>query len=267
MYSSFERGLGNTAWEKQPAPSGHTGPITQLSPCLTQNRCKPCYRHCNKWRIPQVLPHHGCIRCCRRENGIGSNSPLLSRGPTEGVSTVSIAPWNEMIHPIMESNSVTLCTQRYLFLRKMWAKAGITNENSIAYKLNMQKEILVQCVANMGLLCMPLMIQGIPSSRNVSQWYLISFPSSFSSLRVQDWWTNQPRDIWVRHLIWEPWSVFMNYLLKVGYVAWLSRFRAHRRSPEALLHHGVQEERRQKRRLWHWPLALQVWSMICGHNW
>jgi len=48
---------------------------------------------------------------------------------------------------------------RYLFLRKMWAKAGITDENSLAYKLNMQKEILVQCVANMGLLCMPLMIQ------------------------------------------------------------------------------------------------------------
>ena len=50
----------------------------------------------------------------------------------------------------------------------MWAKAGITDENSIAYKLNMQKEILVQCVANMGLLCMPLMIQGIPNSRNFS---------------------------------------------------------------------------------------------------
>ena len=43
----------------------------------------------------------------------------------------------------------------------MWAKAGITDETSLAYKLNMQKEILVQCVANMGLLCMPLMMQGI----------------------------------------------------------------------------------------------------------
>ena len=50
----------------------------------------------------------------------------------------------------------------------MWAKAGITDENSLAYKLNMQKEILVQCVANMGLLCMPLMIQGEKRSQ-VSQ--------------------------------------------------------------------------------------------------
>ena len=41
----------------------------------------------------------------------------------------------------------------------MWAKAGATDENSLAFKLHMQKDILVQCVANMGLLCMPMMIQ------------------------------------------------------------------------------------------------------------
>lgn len=48
---------------------------------------------------------------------------------------------------------------RYLYLRRTWAKSGITDENSLAYKLSMQKEILVQCLANMGGLCMPLMIQ------------------------------------------------------------------------------------------------------------
>ena len=48
---------------------------------------------------------------------------------------------------------------RYLYLRRFWAKRGITDENSLAFKLSMQKEIMVQCLANMGGLCMPLMIQ------------------------------------------------------------------------------------------------------------
>ena len=48
---------------------------------------------------------------------------------------------------------------RYLYLRTIWAKKGITDENSFAFKLNMQVDILVQCLANQGGLCMPMMLQ------------------------------------------------------------------------------------------------------------
>jgi len=48
---------------------------------------------------------------------------------------------------------------RYLFQRRRWAKQDITDENSMKYKVTMQKEILVQCMANMGSLAMPMMLQ------------------------------------------------------------------------------------------------------------
>eukprot|EP00092_Neocalanus_flemingeri_P014327 GFUD01015448.1.p1 GENE.GFUD01015448.1~~GFUD01015448.1.p1 ORF type:complete len:317 (+),score=68.45 GFUD01015448.1:34-984(+) len=48
---------------------------------------------------------------------------------------------------------------RYNYQRMNWAKLGITDESSFTFKLIMQKEIIVQCLANMGALCMPLMIQ------------------------------------------------------------------------------------------------------------
>ena len=48
---------------------------------------------------------------------------------------------------------------RYLYQRQNWAKAGITDENSLTFKLIMQKEIIVQCLANMGALSMPMMVQ------------------------------------------------------------------------------------------------------------
>jgi len=48
---------------------------------------------------------------------------------------------------------------RYLYQRINWAKEGITDENSLGFKLAMQKEIIVQCIANMGALSMPLMVQ------------------------------------------------------------------------------------------------------------
>merc|ERR1711894_134428 len=48
---------------------------------------------------------------------------------------------------------------RYLYLRKFWAKNGITDESSISFKFTMQKEIFVQCLCNMGSLCMPMMVQ------------------------------------------------------------------------------------------------------------
>ena len=48
---------------------------------------------------------------------------------------------------------------RYLYLRRIWAKKGITDENSLTFILAMQKEIMVQCLCNMGALCMPLMLQ------------------------------------------------------------------------------------------------------------
>ena len=40
-----------------------------------------------------------------------------------------------------------------------WEKAGKSNENSLGFKLIMQKKIIVQCLANMGALSMPLMVQ------------------------------------------------------------------------------------------------------------
>jgi len=48
---------------------------------------------------------------------------------------------------------------RYLYQRQNWAKEGITDESSLKFKLIMQKEIIVQCLANMGALSMPLMVQ------------------------------------------------------------------------------------------------------------
>ena len=47
---------------------------------------------------------------------------------------------------------------RYLFQRRRWAKRGI-REGTPRYVLEMQKEILVQAVANMGTLCVPLFLQ------------------------------------------------------------------------------------------------------------
>jgi len=48
---------------------------------------------------------------------------------------------------------------RYLYQRMNWAKAGVTDEKSFMFKYMMQKEIFVQCIANMGGLSMPLMLQ------------------------------------------------------------------------------------------------------------
>ena len=49
---------------------------------------------------------------------------------------------------------------RYLFQRRRWAKRGITDESSIRYKVEMQKEIFIQCLANIGTLIVPMMLQG-----------------------------------------------------------------------------------------------------------
>ena len=38
-------------------------------------------------------------------------------------------------------------------------RSGLTDESSLKFKLVMQKEILVQAVANMGPLSLPLMLQ------------------------------------------------------------------------------------------------------------
>lgn len=47
---------------------------------------------------------------------------------------------------------------RYLYQRLRWARHGI-EEGTIRYVLEMQKEILIQCLCNMGTLCLPLMLQ------------------------------------------------------------------------------------------------------------
>ena len=51
---------------------------------------------------------------------------------------------------------------RYEYIKeKIWAqKLGITQAQTWAFNYIMQKEIFVQCVCNMGALCLPLMIQG-----------------------------------------------------------------------------------------------------------
>ena len=55
---------------------------------------------------------------------------------------------------------------RYLYLRKKWAEDGITEDKSLTFTYAMQREILVQCFANMGVLCMPLMMQGFGYNQN-----------------------------------------------------------------------------------------------------
>ena len=65
---------------------------------------------------------------------------------------------------------------RYLYIRQIWAKKGIEDENSLTFKLNMQKEIIVQCIANMGTLCIPLMVQayGYSDMSDIHKIHLIS---------------------------------------------------------------------------------------------
>jgi len=48
---------------------------------------------------------------------------------------------------------------RYLYQRLRWAKKGVTEEGSWRFCLEMQKEIFVQALCNMGLLAIPLMLQ------------------------------------------------------------------------------------------------------------
>ena len=51
---------------------------------------------------------------------------------------------------------------RYLYIKeKVWAKNGITDQNSLAYKLTMQREIFVQCLCNMGAFVIPLLVQAM----------------------------------------------------------------------------------------------------------
>ena len=49
---------------------------------------------------------------------------------------------------------------RYLYLRKKWEEDdGVTEKQPLNFHYKMQREIMVQCFCNMGVLCMPLMIQ------------------------------------------------------------------------------------------------------------
>ena len=51
---------------------------------------------------------------------------------------------------------------RYQYQQRRWARQGVSEPTSLSYTLTMQREILVQCVANTGLLVLPLMLQTIP---------------------------------------------------------------------------------------------------------
>jgi len=59
---------------------------------------------------------------------------------------------------------------RYLYQRQNWAKEGITDEASWRFKLTMQKEIIVQCLANMGALSLPMMVQSFGYMRGPLTW-------------------------------------------------------------------------------------------------
>jgi len=48
---------------------------------------------------------------------------------------------------------------RYLYQRLRWAKQGLTDPTSWTYRMEMQKEIFVQCICNIGILAVPLMLQ------------------------------------------------------------------------------------------------------------
>jgi len=48
---------------------------------------------------------------------------------------------------------------RYLYLRKIWKEKFGIQEGTWSWKLSMQQEIFVQCLANMGLLCTPMFLQ------------------------------------------------------------------------------------------------------------
>jgi len=48
---------------------------------------------------------------------------------------------------------------RYQYQRQRWARRGVTEDNKLMFQFTMQCEIFVQCVANMGLLSVPLMLQ------------------------------------------------------------------------------------------------------------
>jgi len=50
---------------------------------------------------------------------------------------------------------------RYLYQRIRWARRGITPENTFKYNWTMQVEILVQALANIGMLCIPPMLCGM----------------------------------------------------------------------------------------------------------
>ena len=48
---------------------------------------------------------------------------------------------------------------RYLYLGKIWKDKLGLEEGTWSWKMTMQKEIFVQCLANMGLLCTPMFLQ------------------------------------------------------------------------------------------------------------
>lgn len=48
---------------------------------------------------------------------------------------------------------------RYLYQYARWERRGITDRDSLRFKLEMHKDIFIQCVANFGGLCTPLFLQ------------------------------------------------------------------------------------------------------------
>ena len=48
---------------------------------------------------------------------------------------------------------------RYQYQRIRWTRRGVTEETKLRYQITLQREILIQCLANMGVLATPLMLQ------------------------------------------------------------------------------------------------------------
>ena len=80
----------------------------------------------------------------------------------------------------------------------------MTSENKFQFMITMQAEIMVQCVANMGLLSLPLMLQSngyVTGTKkyNVMSWSrpLSPFLGPLTILEILGWF------LWCSSLIWE----------------------------------------------------------------
>ena len=64
---------------------------------------------------------------------------------------------------------------RYIYLRKIWKDNHGIEEGTLKWKISMQQEIFVQCLANMGLLSTPMFLQAFGYSKGGMSDFLQTF--------------------------------------------------------------------------------------------